>query len=84
MTRHPSCRRAPAFGPDCDHETCRHWDAHTPATCTLLEAESGPHTLDEIAAYWGISKERVRQLEALAIRRTRHPSRVWLLAVFED
>lgn len=33
--------------------------------------DDGPMTLDQIAALWGISRPRVRQLEARAIRRLR-------------
>jgi RNA polymerase primary sigma factor len=34
------------------------------------------HTLDEIAKIYGISRERVRQIELNAIRRLRHPFRI--------
>jgi|YelNatPaOPRAMG01_1025707.scaffolds.fasta_scaffold169145_1 DNA-binding CsgD family transcriptional regulator len=33
------------------------------------------HTLAEIAAEWGVSRERVRQIKARALRRLRHPKR---------
>jgi len=33
------------------------------------------HTLAEIAAEWGVSRERARQIEARALRRLRHPKR---------
>lgn len=32
-----------------------------------------PHTLDEIAGKYGLSRERIRQLEKEALRRLRHP-----------
>jgi RNA polymerase primary sigma factor len=34
-----------------------------------------PRTLEDIAREIGVSRERVRQIEAHAIRRLRHPSR---------
>ena len=33
------------------------------------------HTLDEIGKYYGISRERIRQVEAKAMTKLRHPSR---------
>jgi RNA polymerase primary sigma factor len=32
-----------------------------------------PHTLEEIANKFGLSRERIRQLEKEALRRLRHP-----------
>ena len=37
-------------------------------------------TLEEIAVIMGITRERVRQLEASALRKLRHPSRAKILA----
>ena len=36
-------------------------------------------TLEEIASIMGITRERVRQLEAQALRKLRHPSRIQFL-----
>ena len=38
-----------------------------------------PKTLDEIGREFGITRERVRQLEIRAIRHLRHPSRMKIL-----
>ena len=35
-----------------------------------------PLTLDEIGQATGITRERVRQIEAAALRKLRHPSRI--------
>ena len=37
------------------------------------------HTLEDIAKEFGITRERVRQLEVKAIRRLRHPSRLKII-----
>ncbi len=37
-------------------------------------------TLEEIAGVMSITRERVRQLEASALRKLRHPSRIKILA----
>lgn len=36
-------------------------------------------TLEEIGSIMGVTRERVRQIEALALRKLRHPSRIRFL-----
>lgn len=41
-----------------------------------------PWTLEEIAAEFRISRERVRQIEQRALRKLKHPARAWLIRDF--
>lgn len=40
-----------------------------------LEGSNGEETLDEVAGEFQVTKERIRQMEAKALRKLRHPSR---------
>lgn len=63
---------------------------------TLSEREAGvvrlrfgltdgqPRTLDEIGQVYGVTRERIRQIEAKALRKLKHPSRSRKLRSFLD
>ena len=51
-------------------------------TACIWVAENSPGrqlTLEEIGIVMGVTRERVRQIEAQALRKLRHPSRIRLL-----
>jgi len=42
------------------------------------------HTLDEVGQQFSVTRERIRQIEAKALRKLRHPSRARLLRALLD
>ena len=44
--------------------------------------DDDPKTLEEIGKVFGVTRERIRQIEAKAIRKLRHPSRLKQLKHF--
>ena len=50
-------------------DEARPWDMPAHGSCTLDIADGGEKTLEEIAAIMGVTRERVRQIEEMAMAR---------------
>lgn len=50
---------------------CRLLTEATQECAIVLADEHGPHTLEEISVHMGVTRERVRQIEAKAIKKIR-------------
>ena len=46
--------------------------------------DGNEHTLEEVGRRFSVTRERIRQIEAKALRKLRHPSRNHVLASFRD
>ncbi len=46
--------------------------------------DSNPHTLEEVGRQFNVTRERIRQIEAKALRKLRHPTRIGKIKGFLD
>ncbi len=49
-----------------------------------LDGSGEEHTLEQVGQHFNVTRERIRQIEAKALKKLRHPSRARVLKVFLD
>ena len=52
--------------------------------CGSALAARADHTLEEVGKVFGVTRERIRQIEATALAKLRHPARARKLASFAE
>ena len=78
-TRTRSCRSTPPFSPICARPRRACW-RHSRRVKSALRMRFGigmntDHTLEEVGQQFSVTRERIRQIEAKALRKLKHPSR---------
>lgn len=67
----------------CQDTTCD-WQVKNESffNCTWVACNFGPFTLEEVGKMMGVTRERIRQIEAKAIKKLQHKKRSELLRDF--
>ena len=84
-----STRRSTCSTPTWPRTRARCWPPSSPREEQVLKmrfgiGKNGNHTLEEVGQDFEVTRERIRQIEAKALRKLRHPSRSRILKSFVD
>lgn len=71
------CKKTNIFITDpCDDRPCEWWlKNETFCNCTWVACNYGPFTLEEVGEMMGVTRERIRQIEAKALKKLQHKKR---------
>ena len=71
------CKKTSTFITEpCNDKTCEWWlNNETFCNCTWVACNYGPFTLEEVGEMMGVTRERIRQIEAKALRKLQHKKR---------
>ncbi len=71
------CKKTRAYIIEPCHDTVCDWwlKNETFCNCTWVACNYGPFTLEEVGEMMGVTRERIRQIEAKALRKLQHKKR---------
>ncbi len=71
------CKKTNVFITEpCQDNICEWWlKNETFCNCTWVACNYGPFTLEEVGEMMGVTRERIRQIEAKALRKLQHKKR---------
>ncbi len=71
------CKKGNFFIVDpCEDKVCEWWlNNEIFCNCTWVACNYGPFTLEEVGEMMGVTRERIRQIEAKALRKLQHKKR---------
>lgn len=71
------CKKRGHLIPDVCEETTCEWRLENEAflNCTWVACNYGPFTLEEVGEMMGVTRERIRQIEAKALKKLQHKKR---------
>jgi hypothetical protein len=77
MTNLYKCKKTNTFITEpCQENACEWWLRNeTLCNCTWVACNYGPFTLEEVGEMMGVTRERIRQIEAKALRKLQHKKR---------
>lgn len=63
----------------CRWKDCYYYLKHEKASCVLDIADEGGITLEEVSEVMGVTRERIRQIETLALKKLARKGIIWTL-----